>query len=82
MGDHFNENVNQLLEKSLSQMNTSLKHLSNSIKILEKVIKEQNRFTQNDIYMAKRDIESQGHSISELEKLMERKRKSFWILKR
>jgi hypothetical protein len=82
MGDHFSEDVNQMLEESLSQINSSLKHLTNTVRILEKVVREQDCFSQFDIFLVERDIESQGHSITELKRMMERKRMVFKIIKK
>lgn len=80
MGDQCSENVNKLLGKSASQIKTSLEHLTKSIKMLEKAMKEQECLNNMDIYLAKRELISQECTISELEEIMKRKQKSFSVL--
>ncbi|MFF2448928.1 hypothetical protein ACFVSW_17745 [Neobacillus sp. NPDC058068] len=81
MEDYFSEDVNEMLEKSLSQINSSLEHLLNTVNKLEYAVIKQDWFSQNDIFIVKRDIEIQSDSISELERIIERKRNAFIIIK-
>lgn len=81
MEDHFSEDVSEMLEKSLSQINSSLEHLLNTGNRLENAVIKQDWFSQNDIFIVKRDIEIQSDSISELTRIMDRKRNAFIIIK-
>ncbi|MFJ5714008.1 hypothetical protein [Neobacillus sp. NPDC093127] len=77
MEDHFSEDVSEMLEKSLSHIHSSLRHLSQTFNMLEMAAMEQDWFSQNNLFIIEKDREVQNDSISEIKRIMEGKRKAF-----
>ncbi|HZG59922.1 MAG TPA: hypothetical protein VEY68_05555 [Anoxybacillus sp.] len=82
MGDHSIQDVHTLAKESTSQIKLSLERISEALTELEKAIEKKKDLSDYDLIEGKRDIKKLRHSISEIRRMVKRKKKLFAVIKK